>query len=176
MDRSAVFIDGGYIDKVLQNEFARARIEYGKFSDNVSKGTDRLRTYYYHCMPYQGNPPTSDERARFSSMDSFLYNLKQLPRFEVRLGKIAKRGSDFQQKRVDVLLSVDLVRMSWDHQIQRAIIVSGDSDYVPAVLAAKDAGVLVQVYYHPRSMHDELRSACDERFEITDALVKACSR
>ena len=176
MDRSAVFIDGGYLDKVLQNEFERARVDYRKLSDLVSQGTDRLRTYYYHCMPWQGNPPDPAERARFSSMDSFFYNLKQLPRFEVRLGKIARRGADFQQKRVDVLLSVDLVRMSWDHQIQRAIIVSGDSDYVPAVLAAKDAGVLVQLYYHPNSVHDELRSACDDRFEITSALVQACSR
>lgn len=109
-------------------------------------------------------------------MDSFPYNLKQLPRFEVRLGKLARRGHDFQQKRVDVLMSVDLVRMSCDHQIQRAIIVTGDSDYVPAILAAKDAGVLVQLYFHPNSIHDELISTCDERFEITNELIQACSR
>lgn len=176
MDRSAVFLDGGYLDQVMLRQFRGARIDYGRLSDLVTSGTNRLRTYYYHCMPYQGDPPTMEERERFARMDSFILSLKQLPRFEVRLGKIARRDSAFEQKRVDVLLSVDLVRMSWDHQIQQAVIVSGDSDYVPAVLAAKDAGVLVQVYYHPNSRHDELLQACDERFELTQALVDRCLR
>jgi len=63
------------------------------------------------------------------------------PRFEIRLGKFQQIGLDPpKQKRIDVLLSVDLVRMSWDHQIDSAIIISGDSDFVPAIKAAKDAG------------------------------------
>jgi len=33
---------------------------------------------------------------------------------------------------------------------------------VPAVLAAKDAGVLVQIFYHPNSRRDELLQACGE--------------
>ncbi len=176
MDRSAVFLDGGYLDQVLLHEFRGARIDYGRLSEAITAGTNRLRTYYYHCMPYQRVPPTEDERQRTARMLSFLHNLRQLPRFEVRLGKIARRDSAFEQKRVDVLLSVDLVRMSWDHQIQQAVIVSGDSDYVPAILAAKDAGVLVQVYYHPDSGHDELLQACDERFELTQSLVDRCLR
>jgi len=32
--------------------------------------------------------------------------------------------------------------MSWDHQITKAVLVTGDSDFVPAIQAAKDAGVL----------------------------------
>jgi len=176
MDRSAIFLDGGYIDRVLSDEFGGARIDYGKLADLVAQGSERLRAYYYHCMPYQGSPPTAEERERHARMDSFIYHLRQLPRFEIRLGKLARRQGGFEQKRVDVMLSVDLVRMSWDHQIQRAVIVSGDSDYVPAVLAAKDAGVLVQVFYHPNSRHDELLQACDERFEITKQLVDKCLR
>lgn len=176
MDKSAVFIDGGYLDKVLKQEFDALRIDYLKLSEAAAEGTNRLRTYYYHCMPHQGDPPTREERQRYSSMDSFLHRLRQLPRFEIRLGKLARRGIEFEQKRVDVLLSVDLVRMSWDHQIQQAIIFSGDSDYVPAIMAAKDAGVLVKVYYHPNSRHDELLQACDERTQITRELVERCQR
>lgn len=176
MDKSAVFIDGGYLDKVLFHEFGGARIDYLKMSQIATEGTDRLRTYYYHCMPYQSNPPTPGERCRTANMDSFVHGLKGLPRFEVRSGKLARRGEMFEQKRVDVLLSVDIVRMSWDHQIQQAILFSGDSDYVPAVLAAKDAGVLVKVCYHPNSKHDELLQACDERIQISEELVERCSR
>lgn len=100
-------------------------------------------------------------------MDSYLYNVRRLPRFEVRLGKLAKRPDGFEQKRVDIMLAVDLVRMSWGRQVETAALVTGDSDFVPAVAAAKDAGVLVKLFYTRDSYHDELYEACDERTELT---------
>lgn len=173
MDKTAVFIDGGYFSRVLKDEYGETAIDFKALSERLCEGCDRLRTYYYTCMPYQSNPPTAGERARYAAMDRFLYSLKKVPRFEVRLGKLSHIRGEFVQKRVDVLLSVDLVRMSWGRQIQRAVLLSGDSDLVPAVQAAKDAGVLTQVYYSKRSVHDELLQACDDRFEITRDLVES---
>lgn len=109
-------------------------------------------------------------------MDKFLFNLKQLPRFEIRLGKLARYGNNFVQKRVDILMAVDLVRLSWAKQISKAILVTGDSDFVPAIQAAKDAGVLVSLYYSPLSIHDELLSVVDERFVITENLIDSIKR
>lgn len=61
--------------------------------------------------------------------------------------------------------------MSWDKTIQRAVLVSGDSDFVPAVKAAKDAGVLTIVYYSRGApdvyAHDDLLDCCDERYELS---------
>jgi len=171
MDKVAVFIDGGYLANILKNQFGEARIDFGAFSDKLCGNAERLRTYYYTCMPYQSNPPTEEESKRYAAADRFIYSLKKIPRFEVRLGKLALRGGDFIQKRVDVLISVDLVRMSWGGQIDRAALVTGDSDFVPAVQAAKDAGVLVQLYYHPKFRHDELLQVCDDRFIITRELI-----
>lgn len=180
MDNAAVFIDSGYLSKVLKLIY-KVKIDYEKFSDLIC-GNDckRLRTYYYDCMPYQDNPPTDEQRQRYASHDAFMYNLRRLNRFEVRLGKLIYIPStgDFVQKRVDVLLSVDLVRMSWDHQINKAVLVTGDSDFVPAIQAAKDAGVLTVLYYskgHPQiTAIDELLYACDERIEIDKKLIDSC--
>ncbi len=173
--RAAVFIDGGYLAVLLREEFGEPRIAFDKLSDILmAPEYERLRTYFYYCMPYQSNPPTTEEKERYRKSQGWIGSLQRLPRFEVRLGKLAKRGSSFEQKRVDVLLSVDLVRMSWDHQIQRAILVSGDSDFVPAVQAAKEAGVLVHLYYSDRSYHYELYDACDERTLITKDLIDQC--
>ena len=177
MARGVVFIDGGYFSKVLKIVFSLPRIDYEKFSDVVCQGFERLRTYYYDCMPYQSDPPTEEQRARYSAHDKFIFRIKRLNRFEVRLGKLIHIPSsgEYVQKRVDVLLSVDLVRMSWDHQIEKAVLVTGDSDSVPAIQAAKDAGVLTVLYYskaHPQvSALDELLYACDERVEITQGLI-----
>jgi uncharacterized LabA/DUF88 family protein len=120
-------------------------------------------------MPYQSDPPTEEERRRYAAMDKFLGSIRRLPRFEVRLGKLARRGEVFEQKRVDIMFAVDLVRMSWGNQIGTAVLVTGDSDFVPAVNAAKEAGVLVSLVYAEHACHDELYDACDERAAIGPA-------
>jgi len=173
MDKAAVFIDGGYLARVLKDEYREVAIDFLALSEKLCQGCDRLRTYYYTCMPYQSSPPTTEEKARYAAMDRFVYSLKKIPRFEVRLGKLSYIRGEFVQKRVDVLLSVDLVRMSWGRQIQRAVLLSGDSDLVPAVQAAKEAGILTQVYYSRKSFHDELLQASDDRFEITKELINS---
>lgn len=76
-------------------------------------------------------------------MQRFCDSLNRLPRFEVRLGRLARRGPDkhnqyhFEQKMVDVLLSIDLVALSTKGRITDVILVAGDSDFVPAIEVAK---------------------------------------
>jgi uncharacterized LabA/DUF88 family protein len=105
-------------------------------------------------------------------MDGFIFNLKKLPRFQFRQGKLQRIGAEFKQKRVDIWMAVDLVRMSSNRQIEKAILVTGDSDLVPAIEAARDEGVVVVLFYSPNSRHDELLQACDERYEITRNLIE----
>ena len=105
-------------------------------------------------------------------MDTFIFNLKKLPRFQFRQGKLQKIGTEYKQKRVDIWMAVDLVRMSSNKQIEKAILVTGDSDLVPAIEAARDEGVVVVLFYSPNSRHDELLQACDERYEITRNLIE----
>ena len=175
-DRSAVFIDNGYFAKVLKNEFDQAKLDFLKFSEALCRGSERFRTYFYYCMPHQSQYPTEEESARTSSANKFYSSLKKHPRFEVRLGRLSRISSSppiFEQKGVDVLMSVDLVRLSWSQTIDRAILVTGDSDFVPAVQAAKDAGIIVELVYSARQhVSEELFHACDERYQITKALIE----
>jgi len=95
----------------------------------------------------------------------------------MRFGKLRKnRDGSFEQKRVDILMAVELVRLSWSHQIGHAIIVSGDSDFVPAIEAANDAGVITTLYYSKKSVHDELLSAVDERYEMNQSFFESIRR
>ena len=176
MDKAIVFIDGGYYNKVRKNVFNEPDIKLDKFSENLCNANDceRLRTYFYDCMPYQSNPPTTDERRRYAQKDKFIYNLKQLPRFDVRLGRLQKIGNDFKQKGVDVLFSIDLTSYANKGRMDKAILVTGDSDFVPAVTAAKHAIVVVILYYSRGPgvyAHDKLLEAVDEKYEITQELI-----
>jgi len=182
--RAALLIDNGYLSAILRDEFGEPRIDYLKLSDVICEGYYRLRTYVYDCLPYKSDPPTIEQQKLYAGKVKFFNALKKLPSFEIRFGKQRPRGIDFIEKGVDVLLAVDLVRLSLKSQIQKAFLLAGDADYVPAVKAAKDEGVSVTLY-HSISVQDvggrkllkysnELWDACDERESIDNDLVNRC--
>ena len=189
MSRLAIFIDGAYLDYLLRDQFANARVDFAALSqtitrvigDRTSGGIDLLRTYYYHCLPYQSNPPTQAESDRFGRMRGFVSNLERIPRFQVRLGRLAYRGNRadgspiFEQKRVDMLLGVDLALLTAKQQITHAALLAGDSDFLPAIDAAKPQGVLLWLF-HGRDPHYELWDSVDEQTEITRELIEQVRR
>ena len=131
------------------------RIDYHLLLTNlVSKtGADReiIRIYYYHCLPYQNNPPTPEQSAKLSSAQRFFRALQRTPRFEVRLGRLAYRGDDsegkpiYEQKRVDLLLGIDLTLHSARHTLDEVLMIAGDSDFIPAIQAAKSSANMVVI-------------------------------
>jgi uncharacterized LabA/DUF88 family protein len=179
--RIANFIDGAYLGYILKDEFGLVRIDYQGLAAEMAGGLDILRTYYYHCPPFQSSSPTKEEKERFGRAQSFFTALDRLPRFEVRLGRLAHRGLDsngqpvFEQKRVDIMLGVDLALLSGKRQITHAALLAGDSDFIPALVAAKNEGVLVRLY-HGRNYHKDLWDCADERFPITKAFIDAITR
>lgn len=176
MGRVAIFIDGGYLQKTIQNEFGFLRIDFGRLAQRLASGKEILRTYFYTCEPYQSNPPTTEESERFGRAQKFHYALEQLPRFQVRYGKLAFRGKDangrpiLQQKQVDIQLGVDLVCLALKNHITDAVVLAGDSDFLPAIDAAKLEGVVLHLY-HGKDPHTDLVARCDERTRIDRELL-----
>jgi len=185
MHKIAFFIDGAYLDHVLANEFPHKRIDYQSFIRAIvaEAGSDReiVRAYYYHCLPYQGTHPTSEQSERFSKMQKFFRALQRTPRFEVSQGRLAFRGVDdkgapiFEQKRTDLLLGIDLVLLAARHSIDEAFIIAGDSDFIPAIHAAKSEGVVIYLVCGD-TCHDDLLDEVDERIKITPKLISASTR
>lgn len=169
-ERTAVFIDGGYLD-ALRNYGFEGKLDYSKLVDHAV-GTDNtlLRAYYFTALPYQSSQPTDEERNRYAKKDKFLSKIRRLPRFEVRLGKVQFVNGEYKQKKVDILLAIELVSLAWKKSIDRAVIIAGDSDFIPAINQAKDAGVVVSLYYVKGACNDDLLDAVDERCEITKEL------
>lgn len=175
MDRVAVFLDGGYLNKVLEH-LGRPRLDYDRFIQSIKGELPLLRAYYYYCMPYLSPEPTELERRMWQSKQSFIHILARLPRIELRQGRLAKRGDEYEQKRTDIMLAVDMVRLSTGRQISEAVLVAGDSDFVPAIAHCKDSGVAVSLYYAPGTVSDELLDVCDELHPFGQDLVNGCLR
>ena len=93
-DRVAIFIDGAYLENVLRGEFQNAQIDFQALANSLAGESNILRTYYYQCPSYRSNPPTQQEQDRYSNQRRFFHALESLPRYTVRLGRLAYRGSD----------------------------------------------------------------------------------
>ena len=170
--RAAIFIDGAYLQKQLQ--LAKVEANYDRIADyllapirkNVS--IDLLRCYFYHCPPWMSSKnPSEDEKRRMAVHEEFCQNLEDINRWQIRLGKLERRRDGereyFEQKRLDVLLSCDLVRHAAAGHIHHAILVAGDSDFIPAVSAVKESGVTVTLWCGAENtVHRDLKMLADE--------------
>jgi uncharacterized LabA/DUF88 family protein len=197
MARLAAFIDGGYLDALAEREFS-LRVDLGRLAQEIVRQVssktpepvDLFRVFYYNCPPYQGNPPTPDESRRYSAKRGFFDAVRRLPRFDVREGRLAFRGTDaagkplFEQKRVDLMLGLDFALLSGKRQITHVALLAGDSDFIPAFEVAKSEGVSTWLFHGPRvsrvnrqsTYHSDLWLAADERIEIDLAMMKAVER
>lgn len=171
VQRAVVFIDNHYLECVLRDEFQSVRIDYLLLPNEITAGYLRLRTYVYDALPYQGSPPTREESERVGKKQEFFNKIESYPSTEVRQGKQKLREWGFIQKAVDVLLAMDMITISVKRQIQKAVLISGDADFVPVVKACKNEGVSVTLYCSARTPVDELGKACDERYYITRELI-----
>lgn len=181
MARVAIFIDGGYLTKVLQESFDSPKIDFARFSKRLAAGDRILRTYYYTCLPYRSTPPTPEETERYINVQRFVNALRHLDRYEVREGKLAKRGirpdgkPDLQQKGVDILLACDLILLSAKQRIDKAILITGDGDFIPAIEIAKNnEGVEIELVYDTGPhVNRGLIEIADVRRPLTQADIDA---
>ena len=190
MARLVIFVDGGYLANLAEHQFHRW-VDYEKLSneirDIISRSTreplDLLRTYFYDSLPYQSNPPSDEEALRFSRKRRFFSALERLPNYTVRQGRLMYRGDDaqgrpiFQQKRVDLMLGLDIAGLAAKQQITHAAVLSGDSDLLPAVGAAQQEGVVVWLVHGPPSTYArELWELADDRLSIDRGFMDRIER
>ena len=187
MHKVAVFVDGRYLAKILLDRYRREdssaqrrRVEHRKLIDDIvaKAGPDReiMRIFYYDCLPYMNEDPTYEQTVKLNGTQRFHAALRRLPRFEIRLGRVAYRGCDsegrpiYEQKRVDLLLGMDLILHSVKHTVDEAFLVTGDSDFIPVIQAAKAEGIVTYLVYGG-TVYQDLFDTADERIEITQELV-----
>lgn len=188
MARLAIHIDGGYVSNVGKS--ANIWIDYQTLSDLVTdriRGTvkeplDLIRTYYYDCLPYQGNPSTPAEENLLRKKTGFFNGLRSLPNFALREGRLKLQGINregtpiFQQKRVDLMMGLDIARLAAKGHVTHIALLSGDSDLIPAVEAAQQEAVVVWLVHDAEGTANELRLLADNRILLDHDFLKATER
>ena len=172
MTKVAVLIDGGHL-RVLTK-----RNGYTYNPDYIEKvahacalpGEEILRVLYYDCAPFNGDVtlPVSGGTTNFNGNDTWLLRLAKKDLFAVRRGVIKFRGwvpkhsplrnqapvdndfkPNFEQKGVDMRIGLDFATFSENKAVDRLILISNDTDCVPAMKHARKAGLQVALATFP---------------------------
>ena len=156
LEKAAVLIDNYYLRKevldVYNGKTGRFKLDYQRFSDSLCKSIDttRLRTYIYDCQVKKDQ--------------NFFKSLNLQDSFEIRLGELKEKDTgELTQKQVDVLIVMDLVQLALKGRVQHIILVSADSDFIPAVKFVKEEGVKVHSRTAAKDIKLELAASCDTR-------------
>jgi uncharacterized LabA/DUF88 family protein len=166
MTKVAVLIDGGHA-RVLTK---RAALTYNPdYIEKIAKACvepdeSLLRILYYDCAPYVGKTklPISGAEFEFKGSDHWLKEIASKNLFAVRRGVLKFRGykprkipianinltdadfkPDFEQKGVDMRIGLDIANFSATRAVDRIILISGDTDCIPAMKQARISGLQV---------------------------------
>ncbi len=154
MDRSAIFVDAGYLyaagGELCCGIRSRQRLQLDAPGINdllveiatQSCGLPVLRTYWYDGA--RDGIPTPTQQA-----------IASLPNVKLRLGRLNVRN---QQKGVDALIYRDLMTLARERAVCEAFLLSGDEDLREGVRAAQDQGVRVTVVGIPPVSQDHNQS------------------
>jgi uncharacterized LabA/DUF88 family protein len=177
VEKTAIFIDGGYLIKLCAH-----RIDFRKLLDKLLGPKELYRAYYYNCLPYIPQNPTVKDKEKIAKAQKFNKYLNSIPHFSVKLGKLKFKGYDASgipitvQKRVDLMLGLDIasVVLIQPRIVNTVILLTGDSDMLPAVEISQNANHIVILAHGDKSTYDqELWDSADERIYMDAAFFKS---
>ena len=112
---------------------------------------------------FSARPTDVGKRKR---QDAFFQANKENPKFKLILGKYLKKEIEcfkchniihtYEEKESDVRIATQIVADAFQHNCDLAIIVSADSDMIPAVELAKEAKINVFIYFPPHQYSSNL--------------------
>lgn len=86
---------------------------------------------------------TEKTQTLFNSQRKLLAHLKQHG-YSYSLGYLMKTDGKYHEKGVDVNIAVNLLVATYENLCERIILVSSDTDLLPAILKAKEKGKIVE--------------------------------
>lgn len=173
MEKVMIFIDGSnFFYGMRANLGEEINIDFKKFINNlisVEKNRELVRTYYYNV-----SVNIMDDEEKFKDQQKFFKQLGTIPNFEIKLGKLVKRGSRRIEKGVDVLLATDMLFFAIQKLYDTAILVSGDADFSYVVERIKNYVKHVEYAYFLRGRSLEIQKVCDKYIELNNSFLESC--
>ncbi|CAL9429927.1 hypothetical protein SUDANB176_02031 [Streptomyces sp. enrichment culture] len=145
MDRCIVLVDAGYLlgaaASLLAGEPSRSRItvDHAALIQGLRERAESdtrqplLRIYWFDGAP--DRVPQPEHR-----------RLRVMPRVTVRLGALTRSDGRWAQKGVDAAMHAELTELARNRACSDIVLVTGDGDLLPGMMAAKEHGVAVHLW------------------------------
>ncbi len=158
----------------------------------LRKDEELYRIYYYDCLPFEKSLKTPVSKDEYKDSEyigegkKYIGELASRDRVAFRAGELKfggwaltdagikkaihgkKQITDndfkplFKQKRVDIKIGLDIAWLSIRGQVERIVLIAGDSDFVPAMKLARNEGVQVIVSPLRNRINKDMREHADE--------------
>jgi NYN domain len=115
------------------------------------------KSFYYDCQDANKLP------------DEYFAAIRRVSGSHVRFGTLKGKSNKkpARQKEVDILLAVDMMNHAIRKNMNEAILLAGDLDYLPLIESLIEMGCFVSVWAYGKDVAQELREAADEFRELT---------
>jgi len=162
-----LFIDGNYLE---QRYAEQMRAFFGNEGDldyasvrNQASG-DVQRAFYYNSIDYGTRAHETADRARerIQAAEQRFDRIEAVRDLHVRPGAVTTGARKRKgQKKVDILLAVDMLTHAHSRNMAQVALIAGDLDFAPLVAAVVRLGVRVTVLYDVKSVSSELLEEAD---------------
>ncbi len=175
MNKTIVLIDGAYLSYISKyfGEGKPLKYKIEKFVVNICNELNLFceEIYYYTAPPYKSSVPTDSEKQRQRNYDRFISKLKLVkPKIIIREGRCQKIDNTFQQKGVDTLMTMDLLKIAAQRKTDSIIILTSDTDFVPIIKDIREEhNIQVILAYFT----DKRRKSA---FSLSNHLWKVCNK
>lgn len=142
--RVAIFIDGGnFFKRMRDGKFISkgTRFDYVKFATFLSKNRDIISKSYYIGI-VKNNDGSDKSQKMVESQQKFLKGLEN-DGYTIKRGRIVY-DNEIREKGVDVQIAIDLVIGAVENLFDVAIVVSSDTDLIPAIKYIRSKGKIVE--------------------------------
>ncbi len=181
MEKTLVFIDGGFLSKLSKYFGGGTYLSYDiiTFSKNLARkqNLECKNIYYYNASPFRSNIPTKEETEKYEKYQRFKNNLLRNNIIIIREGRCQRLKVDgkfiYGQKGVDALAIIDLMSVPLEHkEIKNVILIANDSDFVPAIEKIKQLNIMVILYTYYSKKRESSFSRSNELLQTVSKYVK----
>lgn len=142
----AVFIDGSNLHYKLRDLGIRNLIYfgYGEFSQWLAVERNLVAKTYYIGVVRAKEDDKKGQELRKNQLRLFNHLSSEKQGFHIERGYIMYNDGVFHEKGVDVKIAVDLLVGAYENLYDTAILVSSDTDLIPAIEKVRSLGKKVE--------------------------------
>jgi len=169
MSKAVIIIDGSNFYFKLKSLGLKHQLnfDYSQFANFLVGNKQLVNSTYY--VGKVKTDKTLESQKFHKNQQRLLANLKK-HNFQYKLGYLLKNDSKYHEKGVDVQMAVDILVTAYEKIASHIIVISSDTDLIPAIRKAQGLGITVEYigFSHQKSI--AMVAECKETrlFKIDD--------